>query len=138
LALAELNARSIWGAVAAPGEEALAIRDSRLALHAASGSWRGCSGAFLAACDAVGWPRGPDGKPMPPDGAALQDIGPTIASPSIGPDGVPIRGNIATVRQEIHLSGCPNFPSHLCRRSGSLGGRCLQHARLHARSHEPG
>jgi hypothetical protein len=28
LSLAELNARSIWGAVAAPGEEALAIRDS--------------------------------------------------------------------------------------------------------------
>ena len=28
LAPAELNARSIWGAVAAPGEEALAIRDS--------------------------------------------------------------------------------------------------------------
>jgi hypothetical protein len=24
-----------------------------------------------------------------------------------------IRGNIAAVRQEIHLSGCPNFPSHL-------------------------
>ena len=28
LALAELNARSIWGAVAAPGEEAFATRDS--------------------------------------------------------------------------------------------------------------
>ena len=28
LALVELNARSIWGAVAAPGEEALATRDS--------------------------------------------------------------------------------------------------------------
>ena len=28
LSLAELNARTIWGAVAAPGEEALAIRDS--------------------------------------------------------------------------------------------------------------
>lgn len=28
LSLAELNARSIWGAVAAPGEEALAVRDS--------------------------------------------------------------------------------------------------------------
>ena len=25
-----------------------------------------------------------------------------------------IRGNIAAVRQEIHLSLCPNFPSHLC------------------------
>jgi hypothetical protein len=25
-----------------------------------------------------------------------------------------IRGNIAAVRQEIHLSGCPNFPRHLC------------------------
>ena len=28
LSLAELNARSIWGAVAAPGEEALATRDN--------------------------------------------------------------------------------------------------------------
>ena len=28
LSLAELNARSIWGAVAAPGEEAFATRDS--------------------------------------------------------------------------------------------------------------
>ena len=29
---------------------------------------------FLAACDAAGWPRGPDDKPMPPDGAALQEV----------------------------------------------------------------
>ena len=28
LSVAEINARSIWGSVAAPGEEALAIRDS--------------------------------------------------------------------------------------------------------------
>ena len=41
--------------------------------------------AFLAACDVAGWLRGPDGKPMPAEGAVLQEIGPIIAPPSIGP-----------------------------------------------------
>ena len=45
--------------------------------------------AFLAACDALAWPRGPDNMPMPPDGAMLVEIGPLIAPPSIGPDGLP-------------------------------------------------
>ena len=42
--------------------------------------------AFLAACDAAGWARGPDGKPMPPAGATLVEIGPILGQPSIGPN----------------------------------------------------
>jgi hypothetical protein len=34
--------------------------------------------AFLAACDAAGWPRDPQGRPMPPRGVALDCIGPLV------------------------------------------------------------
>lgn len=37
--------------------------------------------AFLAACDASGWPRGPDGKASPPAGVVLDVVGPAVAPP---------------------------------------------------------
>ena len=39
--------------------------------------------AFLAACDAAGWARGPDGKPAPPEGVSLDVVGPTIEPPTL-------------------------------------------------------
>jgi hypothetical protein len=37
--------------------------------------------AFLAACDAAGWARGPDGKPAPPTGVVLDIVGPAVEPP---------------------------------------------------------
>ena len=37
--------------------------------------------AFLAACDAAGWPRGPDGKASPPTGVVLEVVGPAVEPP---------------------------------------------------------
>jgi hypothetical protein len=39
--------------------------------------------AFLAACDAAGWSRGPDRKPVPGDGVVLDVIGPWIERPTL-------------------------------------------------------
>jgi hypothetical protein len=60
--------------------------------------------AFLVACDAAGWPRGPDGKPMPPEGATLVEIGPIVAPPSIGPDGVPVPGDVLDARYHVNAA----------------------------------
>ena len=60
--------------------------------------------AFLAACDAAGWPRGPDGKPMPPAGATIQEIGPIIGPPSIGPDGAPVPGEVLDPRYHVNAA----------------------------------
>lgn len=34
--------------------------------------------AFVAACEAAGWARGPDGEPMPPTGVVLDVVGPAV------------------------------------------------------------
>ncbi len=60
--------------------------------------------AFLAARDAGGWAHGPDGKPMPPEGATLQEIGPIVAPPSIGPDGMPIPGDVLDARYHVNAA----------------------------------
>lgn len=60
--------------------------------------------AFLAACDAAGWARGPDNKPMPPDRAALQEIGPITAPPSIGADGIPMPGEVVDARYHVNAA----------------------------------
>ena len=39
--------------------------------------------AFLAACDASGWPRGPDGKASPPVGVVLDVVGPALEPPAL-------------------------------------------------------
>ncbi len=39
--------------------------------------------AFLAACDAAGWARVPDGQPDSPQGVALDVIGPAAAPPTM-------------------------------------------------------
>ncbi len=36
---------------------------------------------FLAACDAAGWPRGPDAKTSPPAGVVLDVVGPAVEPP---------------------------------------------------------
>lgn len=60
--------------------------------------------AYLAACDVLAWPRGPDNTPMPPDGAMLVEIGPLIAPPSIGPDGMPIPGEVLDPRHHVNAA----------------------------------
>jgi len=39
--------------------------------------------AFLAVCDAAGWPRGPDSEPAPPAGVSLDVVGPAIEPPTL-------------------------------------------------------
>ena len=60
--------------------------------------------AFLAACDAADWSRGPDSQPMPPDGVTLVEIGPLIAPPSLGPDGMPIPGEVLDPRHHVNAA----------------------------------
>lgn len=60
--------------------------------------------AFLAACDAAGWPRGPDSNPMPPEGAALVEIGPVLAPPSIGSDGVPVPADVLDPHYHVNAA----------------------------------
>ena len=60
--------------------------------------------AFLAACDASGWPRGPDGKPMPPEGAVLLEIGPIVAPPSLGADGTPVPGDVFDLLYHVNAA----------------------------------
>lgn len=38
---------------------------------------------FLAACDAAGWARGPDGKPSPSAGVVLDVVGPAVEPPAL-------------------------------------------------------
>lgn len=39
--------------------------------------------AFMAACDAAGWTRGPDGKASPPAGVVLDVVGPAVGPPML-------------------------------------------------------
>lgn len=41
---------------------------------------------------------------MPPDGVALQEIGPIIAPPSIGPDGAPIPSDVLDARYHVNAA----------------------------------
>ena len=59
---------------------------------------------FLAACDAVGWFRAPDDTPMPPEGVTLVELGPLIAPPSIGRDGMPIQGDVLDPRYHVNAA----------------------------------
>lgn len=60
--------------------------------------------AFLAACDAAGWARGPDGKPTPPAGATLQEIGPIVAPPRLDADGTPVPGDALDPRYHVNAA----------------------------------
>lgn len=41
---------------------------------------------------------------MPPEGATLVEIGPIIAPPSIGPDGVPVPGDVLDARYHVNAA----------------------------------
>jgi hypothetical protein len=60
---------------------------------------------FLAACDAAGWPRDPldAARPAPPTGVALVEVGPHIGRPSVGPDGVPVPGDVIDPRWHVNV-----------------------------------
>ena len=58
--------------------------------------------AFLAACDAAGWPRGPDGKPLSPEGVALDVVGPAVDPPAFA--GTLITQDAIDTRWHVNVS----------------------------------
>lgn len=59
-------------------------------------------GAFLAACNAAGWARGPDGKASPPAGVVLDVVGPAVEPPVLA-------GTLIThgaIDPRWHVSAC--------------------------------
>ena len=58
--------------------------------------------AFLAACDAAGWARGPDGKASSPAGVVLDVIGPAVEPPALA--GTVITPG--TVDPRWHVAAC--------------------------------
>ena len=60
--------------------------------------------ALLAACDSAGWTPGPNGKPMPPEGATLVEIGPIVARPGIDAHGVPVPGDVLDARYHVNAA----------------------------------
>ena len=50
--------------------------------------------AFLAACDAAGWQRGPDQRPLLPEGVVLDEVGPIMSRPTVDVDGTPVPGEV--------------------------------------------
>jgi hypothetical protein len=59
---------------------------------------------FLAACEAAGWPHGPDNSPMPPEQTVLVEIGPLVAPPRIEADGTPIAGEVLDPRYHVNAA----------------------------------
>lgn len=62
--------------------------------------------AFLAACDAAGWPRDPlnSEQPSPPAGAVLVELGPHIARPTVGDDGALAPGAVLDARYHVNAA----------------------------------
>lgn len=58
--------------------------------------------AFLEACDAAGWPRGPDYEPSPAEGFSLDVIGPGVLPPELV-EGVLVPGPV-DARWHVNLS----------------------------------
>jgi hypothetical protein len=59
--------------------------------------------AFLAACEAAGWPL--DGAaPQPPQGVAVDELGPLLAPATLGPGGAPIPGEVLDFRHHVNLA----------------------------------
>lgn len=62
--------------------------------------------AFLAACDAAGWPRDPltPTQPAPPAGVVLVELGPHTARPTLGQDGSPVAGDVIDARHHVNAA----------------------------------
>ncbi len=59
--------------------------------------------AFLAACDAAGWPRdGLTGEPSLPLGVSLDEIGPLVDPPTLGQHGVMTPGAVVDARWHVN------------------------------------
>ena len=67
---------------------------------------------FLAACDVAGWARGPDGKPMPPQGVSLDVLGTLTAPPTMGPNSTPMAGAIIDPGFHVNMARhCQSVPA---------------------------
>ncbi len=62
--------------------------------------------AFLAACDAAGWPRDPQAatRPAPPVGVVLDEIGPLVVRATVGEGGAPVPGEVLDGRYHVNAA----------------------------------
>ena len=60
--------------------------------------------AFLAACQTAGWICPPGHDPEPPQGVAVDIVGPIVAPAQVGEGGVPIAGEVIDPRYHINLA----------------------------------
>jgi hypothetical protein len=59
---------------------------------------------FLAACQAAGWRCPPGQDPEPPQGVAVDIVGPIVAPAQVGEGGVPIAGEVIDPRYHVNLA----------------------------------
>lgn len=60
--------------------------------------------AYRAACDAAGWPRGPENEVLFPQGVSGVEVGPIIERPTVDPTtGAPIPGEVLDVRHHVNM-----------------------------------
>lgn len=58
--------------------------------------------AFLAACEAAGWPV-EAGAPVLPPGVTVEEIGVLYAPASVGPGGMPMAGAVIDARHHVNM-----------------------------------
>jgi hypothetical protein len=59
---------------------------------------------FVAACQTVGWTCPPGQDPEPPQGVAVDIVGPIVAPAEVGEGGVPIAGEVIDPRYHVNLA----------------------------------
>jgi len=59
---------------------------------------------FVAACEAAGWTCPPSQDPEPPQGVAVDIVGPIVAPAQVGEGGVPIAGEVIDPRYHVNLA----------------------------------
>lgn len=60
--------------------------------------------AFLAACQIAGWTCPPGQDPEPPQGVAVDIVGPIVAPAQVGEGGAPIAGDVIDPRYLVNLA----------------------------------
>ena len=60
--------------------------------------------AFLDACIQAGWSQALGQEPGLPPGVALDIVGPLVEPASVGPNGIPVSGEVLDARYHINLA----------------------------------
>lgn len=60
--------------------------------------------AFLAACQEAGWTCPPGQDPELSHGVAMDIVGPILGPPRVGPNGIPIAGEVLDPRYHVNLA----------------------------------